>query len=79
MADAATGGSTTSGSTGTTSSGFDYAAALERIRADSDKSLQFEQGMAQINQQTQAEESAIQYQVARDNAIAQLIETISRG
>ncbi|QTR51151.1 hypothetical protein [Candidatus Thiothrix anitrata] len=59
--------------------GFDYASALETIRADAQKSLEFERGMAEINQSTKAEESAIQYQVARDNAIAQLIQTISRG
>ena len=59
--------------------GFDYTAALETIRADAQKSLEFERGMADINQSTKAEESTIQYQVARDNAIAQLIQTISRG
>ncbi|WP_287603603.1 hypothetical protein [Thiothrix sp.] len=76
MADAATGGSTTTNST-TTSSNFEE--AIARIRANAEQSLQFERGMAEINQMTQAEESAVQYQVARDNAIAQLIETISRG
>ena len=49
------------------------------MKAKAAVSLQFQQQMADLNQKTQAEESAMQYQVARDNAVAQLIETISRG
>jgi len=76
MADAATGGSTTASST-TTSSNFEE--AIASIRANAEQSMAFERGMAEINQRVRAEESEVQYQIARDNAIAQLIQTITRG
>ena len=57
----------------------EFATAITEMKAKAAETLQFQQQMADLNQKTQAEESAMQYQVARDNAVAQLIETISRG
>lgn len=70
MADAVASSTTTSSS---------FTTAIAEMEAKAEESLQFQQQMADLNQETQAEESAMQYQVARDNAVAQLIETISRG
>ena len=64
---------------GTTTGPNEFATAVSELKAKAAESLQFQQQMADLNQKTQAEESAMQYQVARDNAVAQLIETISRG
>ena len=72
MANPVTSGGTTTGSS-------EFATAIADMQAKAAESLQFQQQMADLNQNTQAEESAMQYQVARDNAVAQLIETISRG
>lgn len=71
MADAVTSSSVATGAS--------FEEAIASIRANAEQSLQFERNMAEINQRVRTEESQIQYQVARDNAIAQLIQTITRG
>ena len=57
----------------------EFATAIADMQAKASATLQFQQQIADLNQKTQAEESAMQYEVARDNAVAELIKTVSRN
>ena len=66
-----------SGSSATLSKEFET--AYTNMAAKAQESITFQQKIADLNRETQAKESEIGYQVARDNKIAELISTISRG